>query len=299
MTWKKQGNIFTPNQQRPWIQSHASLPIARHLEEDLFRIYFSSRDKQNRSHIGFLDYDLKSMCIRHISEQPILSPGPVGSFDMNGLSIGSVVSLKGRLYLYYMGWGAPINGQFNNVIGLAISDLTHSSFDKVSENPIISLDSTDALTLTYPFVMKMKEGLKLWYGSNLHWGDSIRPMHHRIKSARSRDGLNWNKDNKIAVDLFHSDEFAVLRPTIILEDGLYKMWYCYKGTAYRIGYATSEDAVNWQRQDKDCGITTSPSGWDSDEVTYPHVFVHRGCKYLLYNGNQYGKTGFGLAVWED
>ncbi|MCE7996139.1 MAG: hypothetical protein HEP71_29435 [Roseivirga sp.] len=299
MTWQKQGNIFTPDQQRPWIQSHASLPIAQHLNEDIFRIFFSSRDEQNRSHIGFLDFDLKSRCIEHISERSILSPGPVGSFDMNGISPGSVISYKGRLYLYYMGWGATKNGQFNNVIGLAISDPTHTSFTKVRENPIIGLDSKDSLNLTYPFVMKMREGLQLWYGSNLHWGDGIRPMHHHIKSAQSKDGLNWNKDDKVAIDLDNSDEFAVLRPTVIFEDGLYKMWYGYKGAAYRIGYATSEDEVYWQRKDEDCGINPSASGWDSKEVTYPYVFVHQGSKYLLYNGNQYGKTGFGLAIWED
>ena len=33
-------------------------------------------------------------------------------------------------------------------------------------------------------------------------------------------------------------------------------------------------------------------------IEYPFVFDHDGSRYMLYNGNGYGKTGFGLAVLE-
>ncbi len=33
-------------------------------------------------------------------------------------------------------------------------------------------------------------------------------------------------------------------------------------------------------------------------VAYPHVFEHRGARWMLYCGNGFGRTGFGLAVWE-
>jgi hypothetical protein len=31
---------------------------------------------------------------------------------------------------------------------------------------------------------------------------------------------------------------------------------------------------------------------------YPALFWHRDRLWLAYNGNGYGRTGFGLAVWE-
>jgi len=34
-------------------------------------------------------------------------------------------------------------------------------------------------------------------------------------------------------------------------------------------------------------------------ICYPYVFKHKGRFYMLYCGNGYGKTGFGLAVLED
>jgi hypothetical protein len=37
-------------------------------------------------------------------------------------------------------------------------------------------------------------------------------------------------------------------------------------------------------------------GWDSEMIEYPFVFDHAGERYMLYNGNGYGKSGFGLAI---
>jgi hypothetical protein len=79
------------------------------------------------------------------------------------------------------------------------------------------------------------------------------------------------------------------------------MWYCYAvgHGGYRIGYAESDDGINWQRKDDKVGIDVSDEGWDSEMVAYPYVFEHDGEKYMLYNGNGYGETGFGYAVLEE
>jgi hypothetical protein len=33
-------------------------------------------------------------------------------------------------------------------------------------------------------------------------------------------------------------------------------------------------------------------------IEYPFVLRHKNEIYMLYNGNGYGKTGFGLAIWD-
>ena len=43
-------------------------------------------------------------------------------------------------------------------------------------------------------------------------------------------------------------------------------------------------------------IDVSLVGWDSEMIEYPFVFEHKNKRYMLYNGNHYGKTGFGIAV---
>lgn len=61
-------------------------------------------------------------------------------------------------------------------------------------------------------------------------------------------------------------------------------------------FAESTNGLDWQRKDEEAGIDVSENGWDSEMIEYPFIFDHKGTRYMLYNGNSYGKTGFGLAV---
>ena len=76
------------------------------------------------------------------------------------------------------------------------------------------------------------------------------------------------------------------------------MWYSYAIENYRIGYAESKNGIHWKRMDKISGIDVSSSGWDSISIEYPYVFQHDSTKYMLYCGNEFGKTGFGYATME-
>ena len=86
------------------------------------------------------------------------------------------------------------------------------------------------------------------------------------------------------------------------------MYFCYrqadgfrtnKDRTYRIGYAWSKDLTDWERNDGKAGIDISKEGWDSESICYPFVVEHKSKRYMLYNGNEYGKTGFGYAVLEE
>ena len=56
------------------------------------------------------------------------------------------------------------------------------------------------------------------------------------------------------------------------------------------------DGLDWERLDEHVGIGLSKSGWDSHAMAYPWV-ERDGDRYVLYyNGNDYGREGFGLAV---
>lgn len=123
------------------------------------------------------------------------------------------------------------------------------------------------------------------------------PKHYyHIKYAESLNGIDWERKGIVCIDFKSNDEYAIARPCVLKEEGIYKMWYSYRGESYRIGYAESKDGIQWERKDKEAGIDVSATGWDSEMICCPHVFEHNGEKYMLYNGNGYGKTGIGLAV---
>jgi hypothetical protein len=124
-----------------------------------------------------------------------------------------------------------------------------------------------------------------------------KPEHkYHIKYAESRDGINWEREGLVAIDFANDQEYAISRPSVIHDSDRWRMWYSFRGQSYRIGYAESENGRQWKRLDAQVGINVSTAGWDSEMIEYPFVFDHKGQRYLLYNGNGYGKTGFGLAV---
>jgi len=297
MKWNKLGRVFETDNNHPWMVSHAANPVAEHLHDDVFKLYFSCRDAQSRSHIGFAEVDLKPpFRVLSIAEEPLLAPGEVGTFDDSGVSLSCIRQIKETKYLYYLGWNLGVTVPWRNAIGLAVYDPGTATFQRFSKAPLLDRHDVDPYSISYPFVLQDEGIYRMWYGSNLRWGKEQKDMDHLIKYAESDDAIHWKREGIIALRFKNDREYAMSRPCVIKEDGLYKMWYSYRGESYRIGYAESEDGIEWVRRDENVGIDVSESGWDSQMVEYPFVFDHKGERYMLYNGNDYGKTGIGLAV---
>lgn len=299
MKWTKLGLVFCPNNNHAWMRTHAANPVAEHIDGDTYRIYFSCRDRDNRSSIGWVEIDLgKPTQVLRVSDQPVLSPGPVGTFDDSGASMGWLLRVSQRRYLYYLGWNLSVTVPWRNSIGLAISDTLDGDYIKYSMAPIMDRDAVDPFSISYPCVLREGGNWRMWYGSNLNWGPNQRDMAHVIKHAESGDGIHWCRDGRIALNFKSAEEYAISRACVLRMKVGYRMWYSFRGASYRIGYAESPDGLKWERLDARAGISVSDSGWDRESVEYPFVFEHRGQKYMLYNGNGYGRTGFGIAVLE-
>lgn len=297
MTWKKIGNVFCPQGEYPWMKSHAANPVADHLDRDLFRIYFSTRNAQNRSSIAWVEIDIRQPCrVLRVAERPILTPGRIGCFDDSGCSIGCIVRRGRQRWLYYMGWNLGVTVPWRNSIGLAVSD-DGEHYERISLAPIMDRNDADPYTLSYPWVIEDGSELHMWYGSNLEWGATEADMNHMIKYAHSRDGQVWTRNGKVIIQSNAAKEYAFARPCVIRDGRLFRMWYAYRGEAYRIGYAESSNKEDWVRRDEEAGIDVSPGEWDSESIEYPSVFDHKGVRYMLYCGNGYGRTGFGIAAF--
>ncbi len=301
MAWQKLGHVFTANHHATWMQGYASTPFAAPLNNTTIRCYFSTRDPQNRSHIASLDINPRQPAdIANLTPQPILSPGPQGAFDDSGVSMMQIVEHAGRRYLYYLGWNLGVTTPFRNSVGLAIADAGSDCFTKISEAPILDRGHHDPLSISSPWVLAGNEGWKMWYGSHTSWQTEQSDMHYVIKLATSPDGIHWHRDGHIALNTLPG-ETAVVRPSVIHENGEYHMWYSRRignKQTCAMGYAHSPDGRHWQRRDDAVNLTVRPSGWDSEMLCYPCVFDHAGSRYMLYNGNGFGRTGFGLALWQ-
>jgi predicted GH43/DUF377 family glycosyl hydrolase len=297
--WKKKGVIFNADNHYEWMKTHTSLPFADRICDNFYRIYFSTRDSNNRSSIGYLEIDIKNpKKILKLSDHPVLSIGNMGSFDDSGVMGSCIVNHKGKKYLYYIGWNLGVTVPFRWSIGLAISNDGGKTFVKYSNGPILDRNPIDPYLVSSPTVIFEDGTWKMWYISALRWevyDGKLRAPYH-IKYAESHDGINWRRTGMVAIDFKHTGEFAIGRASVIKENHVYKMWYSYSTGKYRIGYAESKDGLHWERKDDQAGIDVSKSGWDSEMIEHANVFIHNDRKYMLYTGNQYGKTGFGYAV---
>jgi predicted GH43/DUF377 family glycosyl hydrolase len=235
---------------------------------------------------------------------PVVQPGAWGLFDDSGCAMGCLVSRGGLKHLFYLGWNLKMTVPWMNTIGLSVAPEGSVDFIKHGRVPVMDRSEEDPYSISYPFILEEGGRYRMWYGSNLNWGKDQSEMCHVIKYAESQNLLNWQRTGQVHVGLEHPGEYALSRPWVLRRGGgRYLMWYSYRArgvvSSYRIGMATSTDGEHWLRQDDHVGIDVSPSGWDSEMLCYAAVFEWEGKLHMLYNGNGYGKTGFGLAHLTD
>lgn len=298
--WEKLGLVYAPDVtgNHSKLLSHASNPLAINLHDDVYRIFFSARDSMNRSSVGGVDFDLSTFRIVEKHYEPFAT-FKEGTFYSHGLSIGSLIELPDERRILFMGWHVPEGGHWEGKIGsLEICKGPRQSLIN-SENVFLDKNETDPISLSYPWVHRLQDGTyRMWYGSTKSWSSSNGEMVHTIDLADSIDGINWNRRG-VALPYKIGVAQAFSRPTVYVhESGNHYMWFSYRsgsGQSYRIGMARSENGTKWDLDLVGSGIDVSESGWDSEMIEYPFVFKHNSEVFMLYNGNGFGKTGFGLA----
>ena len=302
MEWKKQGLIFPVNGQKWWMQSHGTHPLSVLLDENTVRVFFSSRADRNISHIGYFDMHLDSFEIVNISEEPIISPGPIGHFDDYGTYTGSLVELDDNtLYMYYLGWNPGKEGaMFYSYIGLAISEDKGKTFKKYSNLPIVGRGEHDPAGVLIPFVLKDGQEWKMWYGSTTKWErtDDGLKSYYNIKYATSKDGIHWDRNGEVAVEM-KPDESNVAHPYVLKENGLYYMWYSFVKSdsgQYQPGIAISEDGRTWKRMDDAIGLPLGPDNTEDMANSHINIFKAKNKYFMLYNGNRFGLHGVHMAM---
>ena len=305
--WIKRGLIFKPSGEFGWMNTHAQIPTILKLNDKL-RIFFGTRTVKTESKVAFMDLDIRDPSnILFINNKPVLNNGEDGTFDEHGIMPSSIMEHEGIVYLYYSGWSRRCGVPYNNLTGLALSNDGGNGFKKVGQGPILSQKINEPFSATSPYVFLENNKWHMFYCSGTLWLKIHNKYEHvyNIKYASSDDGIEWKQPGKVLIHSNHSLE-AITRPTVIKIDGLYHMWFCYRGSedfregkdAYRIGYAWSDDLETWHREDNKAGIEVSEEGWDSEMICYPHI-VKVNDKYLMfYNGNGFGKSGFGYAELE-
>lgn len=303
-SWKKQGLIYQPDVSE---FTHGSHPSIVYYNDNIFVLAFARRDAQQRSHIFLCHAEVRDGALKLISEPKMaMKYGEPGHYDCHGVIGSCFVQHNANFYLYYVGWLNLPDKMWVYSTGRAVLDPDNLTLEREFRGPVLGANKENPMFASIVACHITESNLwQAWYNAGVRWereGDGWKP-YYGLHYGHSQNGVDWICDSEMCIPFADEYEYAFGRPSVIVKNGTYYMWYAHRATkyitTYRFGFATSKDGRRWNRKDALVGIDVSPEGWDSEMLCYPCVFEHKNTLYMLYNGNGYGKTGFGLAVLED
>jgi beta-1,2-mannobiose phosphorylase / 1,2-beta-oligomannan phosphorylase len=151
----------------------------------------------------------------------------------------------------------------------------------------------------------------MWYAGV--GSDANTKNWYGIGRAISRDGITWTRD-------VHN---PVLKPgsagawdsaglpergggVVIFDEGKYKMWYDGfakngRSISIQIGYATSDDGIDWQKYPGNPILSPGAPGSFDDQMIFDPTVVHTGSSYVMYYAamSQSGVSAAGIATSSD
>jgi len=308
--WRQLGMVFAPDGSWDWSRSHAQAPAAIVLG-DRIRVYYGTRNAENRSRTSFFEVDRADPTrLVYVHDRPVLDLGKPGTHDEDGVIGSQAVIVGEEMRLYYGGVSRGGHVPYRMSVGLARSLDGGLTFERLFEGPVVDRTPHEPyMTMAPNLLPNDAGGWTMWYGSGTGWVEiegKFEPTY-QIKLAYSDDGLAWRQTNHTCIGKLDPLE-ANTRPAVQrTPDGGYEMWFCYRSSrhyrdgagSYRIGYATSKDGRDWERQPDPEGLAPSGQGWNSATMSYPSVVVADGRKLMFHNGDGFGQTGVGCAVLEE
>jgi hypothetical protein len=281
--------------------------------EDGLRVYFSTRssdtDDQYLSHITYTEFD-ENFSEVHSPTHEVIELGKLGTFDEHGIFPLHIYSEPGRILGYIGGWSRKSSVSVDGAIGLSVSIDDGLTFSRVGDGPIIDASIKEPFLIGDPFVLRIENVFHMWYIRGSKWledPDSLRKERiYKIAHATSSDGISWTKHKEgtqLVGDRLGQNE-AQAMPSVIKIHQTYYLFYCYRDVfdfrnnsskGYRLGCVKSENLQDWEDEEISFAWPSNSENWDSDMMCYPHVFSWRSRNFIAYNGNHFGREGFGVA----
>ncbi len=313
MKWNSKGLIFDLKSKQLSFLSFAQSPQTLVLKDRL-RVFFSTRKKEENgkyvSHIAYVDYD-EDWNIIALCTEGIIRLGNLGEFDEHGIFPINPLKVGDEVWAYTTGWSRRVSVSVETAIGLAKSTNEGHTFTKIGAGgPLVANNLHEPLLVGDAFVKNFHNQFYMWYIYGTHWlvATDTEPEAriYKIAQATSSDGVVWQRDSRCIIADSIPNECQAL-PTVIAHKGTFHLFFCFRHPTdfrknplrgYQIGYAFSNDLLHWTRDDTKLAQQMLIQEWCMDMRCYPHIFEWQGKIWLLYNGNEFGKYGFGLAELE-
>jgi len=230
-------------------------------------------------------------------ESSCIGLGEAGAFDDMHLFAPCVAYENGTYSLWYSGSQNTVADRVFT-LGLATSnDGIH--FAKHDRTPVCGF--TGGRSILTPTLLRHADGslcreegrLCLWFSSCDFPSGNTRHTLHRTTSA---DGITWDTPSNEQLENAYA-------PTIIKEDGRYKLWFTDVGQEpWCMRYAESGDGKTWQVTPEPVLVVDQP--WERHRLFYPTVVKIAGQYWMWYgsysqHGGEEMRTALGCAYSDD
>lgn len=277
------------------------------------RIYFSycvPDGEKLISKVAFAEYDKSFSEVKRVKTD-VMSGGKLGAFDEHGIFPFSPFFDGGVLKAITTGWSRRQSVSTETALGLAVSNDNGETFSRVGDGPALAPSLNEPYLVADGFVYKRNEHeYMMYYIFGTEW-ENYQESHepertYKIALATSKNLLDWKRTGEPIIP-DRIDREAQALPSLVEWNGKYHMVFCYRDSvgfrqdysrSYRLGYAVSDDLYHWTRDDAALSFVTKEE-WAAEMQCYPNFFTMDGRLYLLYNGNHFGKNGFGLVECGD
>ena len=307
MRWKKLGLVYRPDGSQPWATSHAMVPTPIRLCQSVVRVFVTFCDEKGVGRPGYVDVAASDpTMVIATSKTPLLDIGEPGTFDENGVLLCSVVDEgHDNRSMYYVGFELGTKIRYRLLSGLAKSIDGGIRFARISRAPVLERSDSELFFRGGPCCSKESGLYRLWYVAGSEWinVEGKQMPVYDIRYLESKDGIHWPSEGKVQIPITEPDEYGFGRPYVISKpSGGYRMFYSVRRKsfrAYRLGYAESQDGYLWNRKDEQLGLDVTPGSFDSDAIMYAAPIQIGDKLYVFYNGNDFGRDGFAVAVLEE
>ena len=295
--------VFNPQDYLDIGFTHAQVPTP-YVMDDRIRVFISGRvDKI--SHVFSLDISPPpDFEIISINKDPVFLPNKnIGTFDDEGVMPSCFIRGPGDdIYFFYSGWNSRNTIPYHNSTGIAKYEEQSNTISRLYDGPVLERNYLHPYLAVTPCVWTEGGKYKTLYVSGLSWKygtDRYEPIYV-IKEAISNNLLDWERSINQAVPSFFENE-CFANPTVHGAGDNQLIMFCsrnafdfrndpnnsYKlGVARRRGEDIVREPINW---------IGAPSLVEVQMQCYPSFIEWDGKLYVIYNGNSFGLTGFGIA----
>lgn len=280
--------------------------------KDRIRVFFSTRDSDMpgffRSQVHYVDLDFELERVLDKSNSPIIALGDLGTYCEHGIFPFNVIQTSRGFIGYVSGWSRRASVSVETSIGIAFGDSKGQRFKHVGTGPILSSCIDEPFLICDPNVTLIEGRYHMWYIFGTDWrlnSNGIPDRTYRIGYANSDDGISWHRQNpgQQIIPVLSENEAQAMPSVMQIDESLFLMCFCYRDTfnfrtggltSYRLGGAVSTDLRNWERVDE--VFEMSFPEWASEMQCYPNLLKLEEKAVLFFNGNSFGKFGFGYST---